>query len=67
MAPFEKCEQAGHNRSRCSPNGITMIEECEICRLRWIMPSRFDRPEEQPITIYNSSVFTNQKENNNVC
>ena len=60
MTTHDRCQKSGHKRSRHSPNGITIIEECESCRLRWIMPNRFDRPDAQPTTIYKSSVFDNQ-------
>jgi len=49
--PFEKCKELKHKRTRFSPNGIEIIEECETCDRKWIMPTVFN-PNEKPITIY---------------
>ena len=60
MSTYEQCQKAGHDRTRHSPDGLTVIEDCDSCRLRWIMPNRFSILLTQPTTIHNSSVFDNQ-------
>jgi len=61
--PYERCENAGHKRARHSPDGETVLEECSICRLQWVMPSRWSFLY-RPKTIYNPSVFKRRRSNN---
>ena len=34
--PYEKHKKLGHKMGRYSPNGITIIEECEDCGARFL-------------------------------
>ncbi len=61
MTPYERCKDLGHDTTRSSFDGIQVVEQCETCRLKWLMPSTFSVPGERPITIYNSISFKGAK------
>jgi len=52
MTPFERHRQAhGRTSHTPHPNGHDIIEECEQCRLAWILPCKLHR-DSTPITLY---------------